>query len=151
MAALKKSVSPTGILLIQAFESFSATRYLCPARKTTIGYGHVVRVGEQIPARISPAQAEALLIDDLAPIEIYLNAVLPTLTQNQFDALASFCFNVGLGAFEKSTLFVRLKAGDPAGAASQFARWIYADGKTLPGLVKRRAAERALFMGYPKK
>ena len=89
------------------------------------------------------------LAEDLAPIEIYLSAVFPSLNQNQFDALASFCFNVGLGAFEKSTLFARLKAGDLPGAASQFARWVHGGGKVLPGLVTRRAAERDLFLEQP--
>ena len=87
-----------------------------------------------------------MLVEDLAPVEIYLGAIFPDLNQNQFDALASFCFNVGLGAFEKSTMFSRLKAGDLHGAATQFARWVNAGGKPLPGLVKRRAAERDLFL-----
>lgn len=146
MTPSRKQVSSTGLALIRAFESFSAVVYLCPAGKRTIGYGHVLRPGDTFLASIDREQAKALLARDLEPVAIYLNAVFPALTQNEFDALASFCFNVGLGAFEKSTLFARLKAGDQAGAAGQFGRWIHAAGKELPGLVRRRAAERDLFL-----
>ena len=65
------------------------------------------------------------------------------------DGLLILGFNVGMGAFEKSTLFARLKAGDFAGAVSQFGRWAHGGGKVLPGLIKRRAAERALFLEQP--
>lgn len=142
----RKRTSPAGLALIRRFESFSPTVYLCPAGKRTVGYGHVIRDPNLLYSRLTREQAEALLVEDLAPVEIYLSAVLPGLTQAQFDALASFCFNVGLHAFETSTLFARLKAGDVAGAASQFPRWVHAKGKVLPGLVRRRAAERDLFL-----
>ncbi len=69
------------------------------------------------------------------------------LTQGQWDALSSFVYNLGPGALEKSTLLRLLNAGDYSGAAAQFDRWVYASGKKLSGLVKRRAAERALFEG----
>lgn len=146
MASPRPTTSPAGLALIRAAEAFSPVVYLCPAGKRTIGYGHVLRGDESFPRKITREQAEALLIDDLAPVEIYLHAVFPDLPQARFNALVSLCFNIGLGAFEKSTLFARLKAGDIPGAAGQFGRWIYADGKILPGLVKRRAAERALFL-----
>lgn len=142
----RKTVSPAGLALIRRFESFSPVVYLCPSSKRTIGYGHVIRDPNLLYSRITREQGEALLIDDLAPIEIYLNAVFPGLTQNQFDALASFIFNIGLGAFEKSTMFARLKAGDMSGAASQFPRWVFGGGRILSGLEKRRAAERELFL-----
>lgn len=150
MVTPRPRTSPAGLALIRAAESFSSTGYLCPAGKPTIGYGHVIRPGDSFLRGISRERGEALLVEDLAPVEIYLNAVFPSLTQNQFDALASFCFNVGLGAFEKSTLFARLKAGDLTGAAGQFGRWVHGGGKRLPGLIKRRAAERDLFLSLEK-
>ena len=146
MRPLRRFTSPAGRALIRAAEGFAPGLYLCPAGKKTIGYGHVVRADEHFPGLISRERAEALLVADLAPVETYLSAALPNLSQNQFDALASFCFNCGLAAFEKSTLFSRLKAGDMAGAAGQFERWVHGNGKVLPGLVKRRAREKALFL-----
>lgn len=67
-------------------------------------------------------------------------------TQHEFDALVDFTFNVGCGAFRGSTLLRKVNAGDMTGAANEFPKWIYAGGKPLRGLVKRRADERALFM-----
>jgi len=143
---MKRQTSPKGIALIKAFEAFSADPYLCPAGKLTVGWGHVIRGADTFNPPISQERGEVLLRADLAAAEIYLDALHPELTQNQFDALASFIFNVGLGAFEKSTLRRCLKAGDIAGAANQFTRWNKSNGKVLPGLVKRREAERLLFL-----
>lgn len=144
--ATRKNTSPRGLGLIRSCESFSPKVYICPAGKPTIGYGHVVRANERFTQPMSRAEAEQLLANDLSPVEIYLSASFPALNQNEFDALASFCFNVGLGAFEKSTLFKKLKAGDKSGAAAEFERWIHGGGKVLPGLVARRAAEREIFL-----
>jgi lysozyme len=69
------------------------------------------------------------------------------LSQNQLDALTSWCFNLGMGNFQKSTLLVKLNAGDFHAAAHEIPRWVYAGGKVLPGLVRRREAERQLFLG----
>lgn len=146
----RRRVSDAGLALIRAFESFSATAYTCPAGKRTIGYGHVIRDPALYCQHLTLDDAERLLIADLAPFEIYLAGVFPALDQNQFDALASFCFNVGLGAFERSTLFTLLKAGDLAGAAAQLPRWTHAGKQQLRGLVRRREAERALFLGEAK-
>lgn len=99
---------------------------------------------------ITEAEATSLLIKDAARFERAVNALGLKLTQNQFDALVSLAFNIGTGNFNKSTLVKRLKAGDMAGAAAQFAVWNKArvNGvlKVLPGLVRRRAAEAALFV-----
>lgn len=102
--------------------------------------------------RINPDQAEQLLARDIAQTALFLRSVTPVaLNQNQFDALVSFIFNVGQGNYATSTLRKKLHAGDYAGAADQFVRWVYgtANGKKvkLPGLITRRAAERALFEG----
>jgi lysozyme len=100
---------------------------------------------------INQAQADQLLAQDVQRDGQFLNSLLQQveLKQHQFDALASFVFNVGQGAFARSTLKRKLKAGDFAAAAREFERWVFAtqNGKKvrLPGLVKRRQAERALF------
>jgi len=144
------TTSQRGLALIKSFESFSPTLYLCPAGKPTIGYGHVVR-GAGIDEPITESQAVALLADDCRTVEIYLNAInLPApLTQHEFDALVSFCFNVGLGAFDKSTMLKKLKAGAITGAANEFLRWDNVNGKPLAGLTRRRKAERDLFLEKP--
>jgi GH24 family phage-related lysozyme (muramidase) len=93
--------------------------------------------------------AETLLAIDLQKFEKCINDnVKKPLTQNEFDALVSFVFNVGTGAFEKSSMLKLLNSGHMPLAAGQFDRWIYAKGKVLNGLKKRRAAEKALFLTH---
>lgn len=98
------------------------------------------------PAMDAAQQAERLLIGDLAVAEREVNRYGFDLTQNQFDALVSFVFNVGAGNFRSSTLLKRLKANpnDPD-IANQFKRWVYGGGKVLPGLVRRRDEETKLY------
>lgn len=120
---------------------------MCPAGKPTIGFGHVVLPSESFPKPITLDQARALLAADVAYVARYLNDTLPGLNQHQFDALVSFVFNVGIGAFRTSTLRRRIFVDDFAGAASEFSRWNKAGGKILAGLIRRRNAERALFLG----
>lgn len=147
---MRRTASPVCHALIKRFESFSATPYRCPAGKLTIGYGHVVKMTDRIVPPITVEHATALLADDLAPVEIYLTGVLPDITQSQFDALASFAYNAGIGALDGSTLLKRVKAGDMAGAGAEFGKWNKARVNgvltKLGGLVKRRAAEAALFL-----
>lgn len=139
--------SAVGLDLIRGFESFSAEVYRCPAGRLTIGYGHVVLKTDRIAPPITEAFAEQLLTADLSWVEEDLNALAVPLAQHQFDALASLVFNIGRGAFAGSTLRRRLLAGDMERAANQFPRWVFANGKVLPGLTRRRAAEAALFRG----
>lgn len=135
--------------IIKKFEGFSEKAYPDPAhgwRVPTIGYGTTrgVKMGQEI----SKERAEELLREDVARFDGYIEALVRVpLTQGQWDALSSFVYNLGPGALEKSTLLRLLNAGDYSGAAAQFDRWVYASGKKLAGLVKRRAAERALFEG----
>ena len=97
---------------------------------------------------ITKERAEELLRDDVKRFEgQVLRLVKVPLTQGQFDALVSFTYNLGAGNLSNSTLLRLLNVGDYSGAAAQFDRWVYASGKRLSGLVKRRAAERALFEG----
>lgn len=140
-------------------EEFRATPYLDAAGIWTIGYGHVIRPHEKKTLTyLTEPQAAELARRDLEPAELYLRAISPRfkvpLNQHQFDAVLSFAFNVGLRAFEESTLLKLLRVGDFAGAAAQFDRWIYitvkdAQGKrvkkTSRGLVNRRRMDRAIF------
>lgn len=136
--------SRRGIELIKAHEGLRLNAYLCPAGVPTIGYGHThgVKMGD----RITADQAEKFLIGDLATAEREVNRYGFELTQNQFDALVSFVFNVGAGNFRSSTVLKRLKANpnDPD-IANQFKRWVYGGGKVLPGLVRRRKEEAELY------
>lgn len=134
-----------GLALIKQFEGLQTHAYLCPAGIWTIGYGHTrdVKSGNVI----TPEQADVLLSDDLRESERAVEScVTVTLSQPQFDALVSFTFNLGEGNLHTSTLLKKLNAGDSAGAADEFLRWVDAGGKELPGLVERRKAERQLFI-----
>jgi lysozyme len=111
----------------------------------TIGVGHTggVRPGD----RITREQAMRYLAEDLATAEAAITAAVRVpLTQNRFDALVSLVFNIGAGAFRSSTLLRLLNMGDYAGAAAQFLRWNKAGGREMPGLTRRRADERDLFL-----
>ena len=137
--------SKHGLNIIMHYEGFSPEPYRCPAGLLTIGYGHVVKVHS--PRHVTRAQAEILLMADVASAEKDVTRLIARqLSQNQFDALVSFTFNVGGGALQRSTLRARLNRGEVAEAADQFLRWVYGGGKKLPGLIRRRVAERALFL-----
>lgn len=139
------NVSETGIELIKKFEGCVLKAYKCPAGVWTIGYGHTAGVKEG--QTITNKEAEELLKKDLATFETYVsNLVTVAINQNQFDALVSFCYNLGPGNLKTSTLLKRINASDFYGAAEQFDRWVYAGGKKLSGLVKRRSAEKTLFL-----
>ncbi len=138
--------SESGLALIRQFEGLRLSAYRCPAGIATIGYGSTA--GVQMGQTITSERAEELLREDVRQFEAAVSRLVKVpLTQGQFDALASFAFNLGAKSLEKSTLLRLLNAGDYSGAAAQFDRWVYASGKKLSGLVKRRAAERALFEG----
>ncbi len=148
-AALNPSaMSAAGLDLLKQFEGFSATPY-DDFKGQSIGYGHLIKAGESY-AFVTREQAEALLRDDVAWAERAVSAAVSVpLTQAQFDALASLAYNIGEGAFKRSTLVRLLNEGDYMGAAEQFARWNRAGGAVHPGLVKRRALERSVFAGGP--
>ena len=143
--------SDMGLSLIKSFEGFSAKPYLCPAGVPTIGYGATYYPdGRRVTMQDRPvtvAQATDMLRSMLASYEAGVSRyVLVPLTQGQFDALVSFAYNVGLSALKDSTLLRLVNARDYAGAAAQFARWNKAGGKVLPGLTRRREAERVMFL-----
>lgn len=139
--------SQRGIDLIKRFEGLRLTAYPDPATggdPWTIGYGTTrgVRPG----MTITSARAEEMLRADLERFENAIGRLVTArLCQHQLDALVSLTYNIGEGALRDSTLLRKLNAGDYAGAAAQFERWVHAGGKIMPGLVKRRAAERTLF------
>lgn len=142
--------SRQGVEAIKRHERLMLTAYLCPAGKPTIGYGSTK--GVKMGMTITAAEAEARLISDLAGAEHAVDsAVTVAVSQQQFDALVSLAFNIGAGAFATSTLVKRLNEGKYHDAAAQFDRWVHAKKKKLPGLVKRRAAEKALFLDGTKR
>jgi lysozyme len=111
----------------------------------TIGAGHT---GPEVieGMRIDDSQVDAYLREDLAEAEEAINRLVKCeLNQHQFDALVSFVFNIGVGAFAKSTILKLLNQCDMAGAAKQFARWNKVKGRIVGGLIKRRALERRIF------
>lgn len=139
------NTSKTGIELIKKFEGCVLKSYKCPAGVWTIGYGHTSGVKEG--QTITKTQAEDYLKQDIRSSEVTVNNLVNvSLNQNQFDALVSFCYNLGSGNLKKSTLLKELNKGNYKEAAEQFDRWIYAGGKKLTGLVRRRAAEKELFL-----
>jgi lysozyme len=142
---LVPEISEKGLDLIRRFEGLSLQAYRCPAGILTIGYGSTgphVKAGKVI----TTAEANDLLLKDVKRFEDGVSAIVGPTTQPRFDALVSFAFNLGLGNLMSSTLLKRHKSGDFQGAADQFLRWNKAKGKVLPGLTKRRAAERALYL-----
>lgn len=136
--------SSTCIELIKTYEGFRPTAYKCPAGVWTVGYGRTKGV---TPTTVcTMAEATAWLAEDLAAAsKAVLRHVKVPLTQNQFDALVSLVFNIGEGNFKNSTLLDLLNGKNYVLAAMQFDRWVHANKRRQPGLVKRRAAERKLF------
>jgi lysozyme len=139
------TISPEGKNFIKQWESLELTAYLDGGGVPTIGWGHTKNVA--LGQTITEAQAEQFLSDDLAPTELTLNTnITVPVNQNQFDATCSLAFNIGNSAFSGSTLLKKLNAGDTQGAADEFPRWCYDNGKVIQGLVNRRNAERTLFL-----
>lgn len=139
-------LSPQGVAVLAELEGFSATPY-ADYKGQSIGYGHLIQPGEDL-RYVTPAQAQELLLSDVSWAEAAVrSAVTLDLNQPQFDALVLLAYNIGAGAFRRSTLVRMLNAGDVAGAAAQFPRWNMAGGQVLPALVARRERERSLFEG----
>ena len=136
--------------LIKGFEGLRLKAYQDSVGVWTIGYGHTAMSGPPAPKAgmiISSEEAEAILKDDVTDFAKGVAAVIKVpVTDNEFGAIVSFAFNVGLGNLKASTLLKKLNAGDKAGAANEFAKWNKAGGKVLTGLTRRRAAEKALFL-----
>lgn len=142
-------VSQAAIDLIKEFEGCYLEQYICPAGVSTIGIGTTRIDGKPVPEGlvITETQAEQYLAEDLSLFESAVERLVTVpLTQSQFDALVSFTYNVGQGNLQNSTLLRKLNSSDYPGAANEFPRWNRGGGKVLPGLTRRREAERELFL-----
>lgn len=137
--------SQNGINLIKSFEGCRLTAYQDSAGVWTIGYGHTAKVYSSM--KITEEQAIKFLKSDIKNAENAVNSrVTYIINQNQFDALVSFTYNVGVGNFSSSTLLKKLNQSDILGAANEFDKWVNAGGKVLKGLVRRRASEKDIFL-----
>jgi lysozyme len=137
--------SDAGMALTKNFEGLRLTAYQDVAGVWTIGYGHVGPEACE-GKTITEVDADSLLRLDLWEAVVSVNhAVTATISQNQFDAMVDFCFNAGRGNFVQSTLLRKVNVCDFAGAEAQFELWVYAGGKVVPGLVRRRKAEAEMF------
>ena len=142
-------ISNKGLQLIRKYEGCKTTPYRCPAGLYTVGYGHVIGNGLQLPDQFnrtfSLGEIDELLRTDLARFEQGVLRYCPVyLTQCQFDALVSFSFNLGLGVLQRSTLRQKINRGD-ADAAKVILKYNMAGGRILKGLTRRRQAEYNLF------
>jgi lysozyme len=166
-------ISQAGIDLMHRFEGCRNKPYLCPAHIWTIGYGHVLyqdqirlpvarvegkdapMIRKEMPLKPehnrvwSKEEINDLFKKDVAYFERGVLRLAPSLAGNQgaFDACVSFAYNAGLGNFQRSQIRMRINRGDMEGAAEQFMTWVKGGGRVLPGLVKRRIAEKNLFLG----
>lgn len=132
--------------MIKDFEQFSTTPYICPAGYWTIAFGHLIRKGEVFTS-VTEEEGEAILEKDLYTAErAVLRLISVPLSDSQFDALVSFVFNLGSGALQSSTLRMKINRGEySAEVAVQFMRWVYAGGRKLNGLIRRRRAEADMY------
>ena len=145
-------VSNNCIKMIKHHEGVRQQPYQDPIGLWTVGVGHLIGDGKTLPKQwsktLSMEEVDHILKEDLNRFERGVNTLIPItrLTQNQFDALVSFSFNVGLGNLQASTLRAKLNRGEYEGAANEFPKWRKAGGRVLAGLVRRRADEKNLFM-----
>ena len=152
------NISEKGLSLIKKEEHFMPRRYLCPAGKPTIGYGHVILPGEEHyhTATLTEAQASALLLQDVSKkygAHVAKRLTRPV-TQNQFDAMVSFCFNVGTGGFDQSSVLRLANAGntDATTIKTAFGAWNKVTNpntklkEVSKGLTVRRGREAVLYL-----
>ncbi|MDY4315647.1 lysozyme [Pectobacterium actinidiae] len=147
MANIPDTINEAGLDLIKSFEGLKLTKYLDTAGRWTIGYGHLILPHENFDNGITLQEADLLLRHDLktaeAGVQHYVNV---DLNGNQFGALTSFTYNLGVESLETSTLLRLLNQGDYTAAADQFPRWDKDGEHVVEGLLRRREAEKALFL-----
>jgi lysozyme len=147
------NVSKAGIALIKHHEGVRSRPYRCAANLYTVGVGHLIGDGKSLPdswnRTFSAEEIDGLLKSDLRRFELGVHKMLPNvpLRQCEFDSIVSFCFNLGLGCFQRSTLRQALLRGDKKAAMESLVKYCRAGGKILRGLQIRRLDEKALFEG----
>lgn len=144
-------ISEAGLNIIKHFEGLRLKPYLCPAKIPTIGYGNTFyENGTKVSMKdsaITESRATELLAHSLEKFEQYVDSYcIDSISQNQFDALVSFCYNVGPANLKSSTLLKKVNKdpNDPT-IRTEFLKWVRGGGKVLPGLVRRREAEADLY------
>lgn len=152
-------LSKKGLELIKEFEAFRAIAYKDTGGVLTIGYGHALSPRELRTGRLNETgvvwrngltrqQIDDLLkVDSLQAVDAINDLVSYPITQNQFDALVSFVFNIGRGQFKISTLLKKLNQGNYAAIPKEMRKWVYDNGKKIKGLANRREKEIKLFLG----
>ncbi len=142
-----RHITQTGLGLIKRFEGFRDAIYLDAVGLPTIGYGHLIRVDEDFSQGITEQEAEILLAKDVRTAEYAVVRLIDVpLTDGQFDALVSFTFNLGSGALQRSTLRRKVNREEHAEVPRELLRWVWAGGKRLRGLMRRRTAEGKLYV-----
>jgi lysozyme len=147
------NVSKAGIALIKHHEGVRSRPYRCPANLWTVGVGHLIGDGKSLPdswnRTFTAEEIDGILKSDLRRFELGVHKMLPNvpLRQHEFDAIISFCFNLGLGCFQRSTIRQALLRGDKKAAMESLVKYCRAGGKILRGLQIRRLDEKALFEG----
>ena len=148
-----RHLTDEGLALIKHFVGFAPEIYICPGGWPTIGYGHVVRDDERsrFVDGIDEATAEGLLRCDIETAEwAVLRLIRVPLEDGRFDALCSFAFNLGAGALQRSTLRRKVNREEQDTVPRGLGRWVWAGGRKLKGLIRRREAEAEFYAGGPQ-
>jgi lysozyme len=146
-------VSNKLIQMLKHHEGVRSKPYRCPAGLWTVGVGHLIGDGKSLPESwnktFTQEEIDGILKRDLNRFELGVSKMLPNvpLRQHEFDSIVSFCFNLGLGCFQRSTIRQALLRGDKEAAMDSLVKYCRAGGKILRGLQKRRLDERKLFLG----
>jgi len=143
-------INEAGLDLLKNSEGLRLEKYQDVAGKWTRGYGHLIKRAETFDGPITEQRATELLEQDLQLARSAVDELVTVqLNENQYSALVDFVYNIGRNNFAASTLLKRLNSGKYATAANEFVKWVYAGGRRIDGLARRRAAERTLFLTEP--
>lgn len=142
-------INVKGLNIIKKYEGFRPEPYYCPANVLTIGYGHAIKPDEvETLKKVSLEEAGNLLLEDISITERTIEKLVTIdLTENEFSALVSFCYNVGGGNFKSSTMLKLINNDQKLEASLEFNRWVYVNKKIMKGLIRRRLEECQLFLG----